>query len=218
RDRSTTPGDGPCMIVAAGFICADISVIAGIPSEAKWKDDVTPGRAGQHGGPGSSHLVTSTRGGMRSLHVVVVRILADVADIEDDGLGAEILPPMRGAEHLRPDIAGLVDDRLRAVAGVLDDFALLHKDQRGTVVVAMPRNDAAGLDRQLAEAQLAILDVGGLLLEVDRAKRDIGYADGLVVDLLANVCLYLVGGTFPGDGARCGGERCSQREAEPECA
>jgi hypothetical protein len=31
---------------------------------------------------------------LRSLHVVVVGILADVADIEDDGLFPEVLPPM----------------------------------------------------------------------------------------------------------------------------
>src|SRR5882724_643357 len=120
---------------------------------------------------------------MRELHVVVVRILADVADIENDGFLAEILPPVRGAGYFGPDLAGLVDDRLRAVAGVFDDLALLHIDQRRTVVMAVPRHDTTGLDRQLAKAQLAIPDVGGLLLEIDRAERDVGDTDRLVVDL-----------------------------------
>jgi hypothetical protein len=64
---------------------------------------------------------------------VVVRILADVADIENDGFLAEILPPVRGAGDFRPDLAGLVHDRLRAVAGVFDDLALLDIDQRRPV-------------------------------------------------------------------------------------
>ena len=37
---------------------------------------------------------------MRSSHVMVSRILADVADIQNDGFLAEVLPPVRGAEHL----------------------------------------------------------------------------------------------------------------------
>src|SRR6266404_3677302 len=143
------------------------------------KGDVTPGRVGQHGDPRTSHRATRHRAALVTsrLHIVVVRILADVADIEDDGFLAEVLPPVRGAEHFGPDLAGLVQDRLGAVAGVFDDLALLHEDQRRTVVMAVPRHDAAGLDRQLAEAQLAILDVGGLLLEIDRTERDVGDAD-----------------------------------------
>src|SRR5438552_18874619 len=95
------------------------------------KKDVTPGRVGRHAGP---QVVTSgneTSGGARysSLHVVVVRILADVADIENDGLLAEILPPVRGAGDFRPDLAGLVPDRLGAVAGVFDDLGLLDEGE-----------------------------------------------------------------------------------------
>ena len=44
------------------------------------------------------------------LHVVVVRILADVADIENDGLVAEVFPPVRRAEYFGSDLAGLVED------------------------------------------------------------------------------------------------------------
>src|SRR5206468_11290550 len=109
----------------------------------------------------------------------------------------EILPPVRGTGDFRPDLAGLVHDRLGAVAGVFDDFALLDEDQRGTIVMAVPGHDAAGLDRQLAEAQLAIPDVGRLLLEVDRAERDVGDADRLGVDHRANVGLHLAGRHSP---------------------
>ena len=45
--------------------------------------------------------------------------------------------------------------------------------------MAVPRHDAAGLDHQLAEAQLAVLDLGGLLFEIDRAERRVGDADRL---------------------------------------
>src|SRR2546426_9328199 len=100
---------------------------------------------GRHAGSQGVTSGNETSGGARysSLHVVVVRILADVADIENDGLLAEILPPVRGAGDFRPDLAGLVHDRLGAVAGVFDDLALLDEDQRGAVVMAVPGHDAA---------------------------------------------------------------------------
>src|SRR2546430_16679048 len=84
-------------------------------------------RVGRHVGPQGVTSGNETSDGARysSLHVVVVRILADVADIEDDGLLAEVLPPVRGAGDFRPDLAGLVHDRIGAVAGVFDDLALL---------------------------------------------------------------------------------------------
>src|SRR5947208_6747478 len=97
------------------------------------KKDVTPGRVGRRAGPKGVTSGNETSGGARhnSVHVVVVRILADVADIENDGLLAEVLPPVRGAGDFRPDLAGLVHDRIGAVAGVFDDLALLDVDQRG---------------------------------------------------------------------------------------
>ena len=73
--------------------------------------------------------------------------------------------------------------------------------------MAVPGHDAAGLDGELAEAQLAALDVGWLLAEIDRAERDVGEADGLMVDHRADVGLHLVGGAFAGDGARRYGNR-----------
>src|SRR5207247_6477016 len=120
----------------------------------------------------TSHRATRHRAALvtSGLHVVVVRILADVADVEDDGFLAEVLPPVRGAEHFGPDLAGLVQDRLGAVAGVFDDLAVLREDQRRTVVMAVPRHDAAGLDRPLAEAQLAVLQMRRLLLVISRTE------------------------------------------------
>src|SRR6516225_6445981 len=82
-----------------------------------------PGVRGQHGAPGASHPVTR-RGVEHSLHVVVGRILTDVADIENDGFFAEVLPPMRGAIDLLPQVTRLVYDRIDAVAGVFYNLAL----------------------------------------------------------------------------------------------
>src|SRR6266545_6186146 len=191
----------------SGFICADMSVMARRSlRKLDQEGDVTPGRVGGTGAPGTSRRITRLeitrleiiRLGC-SLHIVVVRILADIADIENDHLGTEVLPPMRGAEHLGSDIAGLVQNGLRAVAGVFNDLALLHKNESGPIVVAVPWHDAAGLDRELAEAQLAVPEVRRLLFEVNRAQRHVGYADRLEFDFLAGVGLHLVGGTFAGE-------------------
>ena len=76
------------------------------------------------------------------------------------------------------DLAGLVVDRPGAVAGVFDDLAFGDVDQRRTVVMAVPRHDAAGLDHHLAESQFAALDLRLLLAEVDRAERGVGHAGG----------------------------------------
>ena len=82
--------------------------------------------------------------------------------------------------------------------------------------MAVPGHDAAGLDRQLAEAQLAIPYFRRLLLEVDRAERDVGDADRLVIDLLADVCLHLAGRTFAGHGGRSGRGRTCDHSGEGE--
>src|SRR5689334_1274633 len=112
RDRSAAPGEWPCISIASDFICVAMPVMA--RSRCGWKKgDVTAGRVGQHGAPRPSHPATRRRVARRydRLHVVVVRILADIADIENDGLLAEVLPPVRGAGDFRPDLAGLVHDR-----------------------------------------------------------------------------------------------------------
>ena len=82
-----------------------------------------------------------------------------------------------------------------------------NEDQGRTVVVAVPRHDAAGLDRQLAEPQFAILQMRRLLFEIDRTQRDVGDADRFEVDHLAGVGLHLVGGAFAGEGGRRRGDR-----------
>src|SRR5882724_10139942 len=98
------------------FICADMAVMARRSlRKLHQARDVTPGRVGARGAPRTSHQITRL---WRSLHIVVVRILADIADIQNDRLGAEVLPPMRCAKHLGSDIAGLVQNGLRAIAGV----------------------------------------------------------------------------------------------------
>src|SRR4051812_35579212 len=98
------------------------------------KGDVTPGRVRQHGITGrhtqqrglehdpenwepDSEKESRSNHKAPPLHIVVVRILADIADIQNDGLGAQILPPVRGAEHFGSNIAALVQNGLRTVAG-----------------------------------------------------------------------------------------------------
>ena len=98
---------------------------------------------------------------------MVVRVLAHVADIQNDRLATQVLPPMRCAVHFGPDVPGLVNDWIGAVAGVFDDFPLLHVNESRTVIVAVPWNNAAGFDRQLAKAQLAVVEVSRLLFEID---------------------------------------------------
>src|SRR5262249_21657861 len=111
-----------------------------------------------------------------SSHVVVALVVKDIAHEQNDRLVAEVLPPVRGAARLRPDVAGFVHDRIGAVAGVFDDLTLGDVDDCGAVAVAMPGHDAAGLDRELAESQLAVLDVRRLLLEVDGGEHCVGDA------------------------------------------
>src|SRR5882724_2484271 len=130
--------------------------------------------------------------------MVVVRIAPDIADEQDSRAVAEILPPVRGALLLRADLAGLVMDRRRAVAGVFDDLALGDVDQGKAIVVAVPRHDSTRLDHHLAEAQLATLDLRHLLAEVDCAERGVCYANGCEADCFASVRLAFVSGTFAG--------------------
>src|ERR1043165_2200749 len=143
--------------------------------------------AGRNGAPRDA----AGRGGPGS-HMLVVRILADVADVEDHGLGALVFPPVRRALGLGPDLALLMQDRDRAVARIFVDLALRDEDQRRAVVVAVPRHDAAGLDGELAEAQLAALRRDVFVREIDRAERRIGHAVGRRIDRRAYVRLLLI--------------------------
>jgi len=58
-----------------------------------------------------------------SSYVVIVLVVENVAHEKNDGLVSEILPPMGRGASLRPDVACLVHDGRRAIAGVFDDFA-----------------------------------------------------------------------------------------------
>src|SRR5262252_8811239 len=140
-ERSTRPGECPVSCIVR--MLTGTSVIA--PS-LKCSGPWTWRPGGLCWGIPEAPVVESAWG-RRSLHIVVGRIPADVADIEDDGLLAEVLPPMRGAVDFRPEITRLVHDRIDTVAGVFHDLTLLHEDQRGPIVVAVPWHDAAGLDR-----------------------------------------------------------------------
>src|SRR6185295_11228055 len=91
-------------------------------------------------------------------HVLVVLVVEHVAHEQHDGLVARVLPPMRRGVRLRPDLAGLVNDRHRAGAGVFDDLAFCDVDDGGTIAVAVPGNDSAWLDGELAEPELTLLD------------------------------------------------------------
>src|SRR5262249_59548179 len=107
---------------------------------------------------------------------VVFRVVKDIADEQNDGFVAVVLPPMRCPARLRPDVAGLMHNWIGAVAGVFDDLALGDVDDRRSIGVAVPGHDAARLDRELAEAQLALFEFRRLLLEIDGSKHRVGYA------------------------------------------
>src|SRR5262245_9919247 len=153
-----------------------------------------------------------------SSHVVVALVVKDIAHEQNDGLVAEVLPPVRGAARLRPDIAGCVHDLISAVAGVFDDLALGDVDDRGAVAVAVPWHDAARLDRELAETQLAILDVRRLLLEVDGGEHRVGDALAGVVGRRAHVDFEFAGRAFAGGRRRHTGERRASRDSRQDDA
>src|SRR5262249_32121506 len=125
---------------------------------------------------------------------------------QNDDLIAEILPPVRGAARLWPDVAGLVHDRIGAVAGVFDDLALGDVDDRRTVGVAVPGHDAARLDRELAKAELTLLDVGRLLPGVDGGEPRVGDALPGMGDRHTHIGFDLADGAFTGGGCRHAGE------------
>jgi len=80
-------------------------------------------------------------------------------------------------------------------------------DDRGTIAVAVPWHDAAGLDRELAEPQLAVLDVCRFLLEVDSGEHRIGDTLGRLSIRRARVDFHLVRRALAGDGRRQARER-----------
>src|SRR5947208_146784 len=94
-------------------------------------------------------------------HIVVVLVVKDIAHEQNDGLVAVVLPPMRGAARLRPDLAGFMHDRIGAVAGVFDDLPLGDVDDRGTIGVAVPGHDAPGSIVSLRKRSWRLLSFAG---------------------------------------------------------
>src|SRR5262249_57163999 len=116
-----------------------------------------------------------------------------------DGCIRQVLSLMGGDVGFGPDVAGFVYDRISEVAGVFDDLSFGDIDDRGTIVVAMPRHDPAGFDRELAESELAFLDIRRLLLEVDGGEYGVGDAFCCMGCRLTYVGLHLVAGAAAGD-------------------
>src|SRR5215203_87198 len=106
---------------------------------------IASGRSGRCDAPfGATGRHDATEAGeAQPSHMLVVRVVPHVADEQHHWLVAQVLPPVRGALGLGPDLAGLVMDRSRAVAGVFDDLALGDVDQCRSVVMAVPWHDAA---------------------------------------------------------------------------
>src|SRR5262249_12077880 len=109
----------------------------------------------------------------RPLHAVVAGVVQDVERQQRDGLVGQVLPPVGRAGGLARDIAGLVDDGHRAIVAVFDDLALDDVDQRRPVVMAMPGNDAAGLDHEAPQALHMSRRLERRLAEIDRSQDGI---------------------------------------------
>jgi hypothetical protein len=99
--------------------------------------------------------------------VLVIVLMQEISGDQHRGGLAGILPPMRRALGLLGDVAGVMDDRHGAVAGVLGDLTNGDVDQGWAIVVAVPGHLAARLDREPAHAEQAALHADGLGREVD---------------------------------------------------
>src|SRR6266496_722667 len=105
---------------------------------------------------------------------------------------------MRGGVDFARDVARLVHDRNRAIAGVFDDLAFDDVDDRRPIAVAVPGDDTARLDDELAQAQLTLRDFGRLVRELDRGEHRIGDALGGCHVHLRQIAAALVGWAFAG--------------------
>src|SRR4029079_10076670 len=123
-------------------------------------------------------------------------IVADVTNVQNHRHLTVVLPPVRRALGFGPDVAGLVEDRPGAMAGVFDDLSLLDENKCGPVVMAVPGDYSARLDDELAESQLAAGNFRHFFAQGDRAERGVGHADSLEIDWLAGIRHALVCRTF----------------------
>src|SRR5262245_27944217 len=143
-ERSSTAEEWPCISIDEESMTGAACVMIG-PSARRQGECDAPFATRVSG----RHRLARQCRRLAPSHVVVGLVVQDITDEQHDGLAAEVLPPVRCAAGLRPDVAGLVHDRLGTVAGVFDDFAFRDVDDGGAVAVAVPGHDAARLDREL---------------------------------------------------------------------
>jgi hypothetical protein len=98
---------------------------------------------------------------------------------------------------LSRDVARLMHDRNRAGAGVFEDFALDDVDNRRPIAVAVPGDDAARLNHELAQTQLAFLEFCRLIGEIDGGEDRIADALGGVLSILVRSVPRLSAGHSP---------------------
>ena len=111
-----------------------------------------------------------------------------------------ILPPMRHVWGLGHDVACVMHQRHGAIARIFVDLAFDDVDDGGTVGVAVPGDDAARLDHELAHAEVATIDFERRLAHVDRGDGGVGDANRLQIDGFARIRLLLISGAFARDG------------------
>ena len=132
---------------------------------------------------------------------MVVLIVQHVGGQKRHDRMASVLPPMRRGAGLARDIARLMHDRHRSIAGVFGDCTFDDIDDGGTIAVAMPGNDPAWLNDEFAQAQRPTGDVGGLLRKIDRRKNRVGHPLGRGCDRLGRVDADFAGRALA--GLRC---------------
>src|SRR5262249_51227696 len=109
----------------------------------------------------------------QSHNVRVVLVVEQVSGQKNNRLLAGVLPPVRCALDLGRRLAGLVHDRRLAGAAVFGDLAGDDVDNRRTIGMAVPGDDASGLDHEAAQPQRMILQHHRLVDEVDALEDGI---------------------------------------------
>src|SRR5215813_9758762 len=120
---------------------------------------------------------------------------------------------MGSANSPLPDLASFVHNWNRAVAGIFDDLAFCDVDDRRTIAMTVPRNDAAWLNSKFAEPELTLLDVCRLLFKIDGGEDCVGDALGCIGDRRTYVGFHLVGGATASSRGRHADERRSSADA-----
>src|SRR5690348_3522991 len=118
---------------------------------------------GQRGTPYVTGLLRTAR----PSHIVISFVVADVTHVKYHRNVPEILPPVCGAVGFSADLTGFVNDGSGAIAGKLQDFALLDEDQCGSIIVTVPGDYATRLNDKFAEAQFMVGELHSLLAKID---------------------------------------------------